>query len=128
MPYREVRHRRQQSAISTMLILKHVRTFNHADGPVEFEARDADGRPYLAGLVEYRDEGDVFIVIPMSEDEIAAAVAGVIDTRQLFLTNGTTAWYLSEPCDGEGTFAAHVQLTPIAEYENRSDPGFSLAP
>lgn len=111
-----------------MLILKHVRTFNHADGPVEFETRDADGRPYLAGLVEYRDEGDVFIFVPMSEDEIAAAVAGVIDTRQLFLANGTAAWYLSEPCDGEGTFAAYAQLTPIAEYENRSDPGFSLAP
>ena len=109
-----------------MLTLTHVRTFIHADGPVEFEARDEAGRPYLAGLVEYRDDGDLFIVVPASEDEIAAIAAGSADTRRLFLANGTAAWHLSEPCAGTGTFAAHAQSTPIAEYENDGDPGFSL--
>lgn len=109
-----------------MLTLRHTRTFTYVDGPVEFEARDEAGRPYLAGLVEYRDDGDLFIVVPASEDEIAAIAAGTIDTRRLFLTNGSAAWYLSEPCDSVGAFVAHAQSTPIAEYENDGDPGFSL--
>lgn len=110
-----------------MLTLTHVRTFIHADGPVEFEARDAQGRPYLAGLVEYRDDGDVFIVVPASEDEIAAVAAGNADTRRLFLANGAAAWYLSEPYGGAGTLGARRQSTPIPEYENAGDPGFSFA-
>lgn len=110
-----------------MLTLTHVRTFIHADGPVEFEARDAQGRSYLAGLVEYRDDGDVFIVVPASKDEIAAVAAGSADTREVFLHNGEPVWYLSEPCAGEAKLEAHAQSTPIAEYENDGDPGFSLA-
>ena len=109
-----------------MLTLTHVRMFIHADGPVEFEARDAQERSYLAGLVEYRDEGDAFIVVPASEDEIAAVAAGSVDTRGLFLTNGTAAWYLSEPYGGAGAFRAYRQSTPIPEYANAGDPGFSL--
>ena len=110
-----------------MLTLTHTRTFTYVDGPVEFEARDETGRPYLAGLVEYRDDGDLFIVVPTSEDEIAAAAAGNADTRLLFLTNGAAAWYLSEPYGGAGAFGAHPQSSPISEYENDGDPGFSLA-
>ena len=110
-----------------MLTLTHIRTFTYADGPVEFEARDDAGRPYLAGLVEYRDAGDVFIVVPASEDELAALAASTADARRLFLSNGKAEWYLSEPCDGSRKFAAHRQSTPISEYENNGDPGFSLA-
>lgn len=98
-----------------MLTLTHVRTFIHADGPVEFEARDAQGRSYLAGLVEYRDEGDVSIVVPASEDEIAAVAAGSADTRRLFLANGAAAWYLSAPYAGAGAFRAHRQSTQISD-------------
>ena len=110
-----------------MLTLTHVRTLIHADGPVEFEARDAEGQPYLAGLVEYRDEGDVFIIVPASEDEIASLAAGTVGVRRLLLANGEAKWYLSEPCDGAGRFVAHRQSAPISEYENNGDPGFSLA-
>ncbi len=109
-----------------MLTLTHVETFTYADGPVEFEAQDAEGRPYLAGLAEYRDEGDVFIVVPMGEAELAAIATGTADARRLFLANGKAEWYLSEPCDGSGRFAAHRQSAPISEYENNGDPGFSL--
>ena len=109
-----------------MLTLTHARTFTYVDGPVEFEARDETGRPYLAGLVEYRDDGDLFIVVPTSEDEIAALAAGNADTRLLFLTNGAASWYLSEPYTGAGAFRAHRQPTPISEYANAGDPGFSL--
>ena len=110
----------------TVLTLTHVRTFIHADGPVEFEARDETGRSYLAGLVEYRDDGDLFIIVPTSEDELAAIAAGSTDAPQLFLTNGATAWYLSEPCSGAGAFRAYRQSTPISEYATAGDPGFSL--
>ena len=110
-----------------MLTLMHTRTFTYVDGPVEFEARDETGRPYLAGLVEYRDDGDLFIIVPTSENELAAIATGSADTRQLFLTNAATAWYLSEPCDGAGMFPAHAQSRPVTEYENDGDPGFSLA-
>lgn len=110
-----------------MLTLRHTRTFTYLDGPVEFEARDEAGRPYLAGLVEYRDDGDLFIVVPASEDEIAAIAAGSADTRRLFLANGAAAWYLSEPHDGTSSLTVHAQSGPIAAYENRGDPGFSLA-
>lgn len=109
-----------------MLTLRHARTFIYNDGPVEFEARDETGRPYLAGLVEYRDDGDLFIIVPTSEDELAAIAAGSTDAPQLFLTNGTTAWYLSEPCSGAGACRAYRQSTPISEYANAGDPGFSL--
>ena len=109
-----------------MLTLTHARTFIYNDGPVEFEARDETGRPYLAGLVEYRDDGDLFIIVPTSEDEITAIAAGSTDARQLFLTNAATAWYLSEPYPGAGAFRAHRQSTPISEYTNDRDPGFSL--
>ena len=109
-----------------MLTLTHTRTFTYVDGPIEFEARDETGRPYLAGLVEYRDDGDLFIIVPTSENELAAIATGSADTRQLFLTNGATAWYLSEPCSGAGAFRAYRQSTPISEYANASDPGFSL--
>lgn len=110
-----------------MLALTHIRTFTYADGPVEFEARDDAGRPYLAGLVEYRDDGDVFIIVPVSEDQLAAIAAGTADSRQLFLANGEAEWYLSDPCNGSSRFAAHRQHAPISEYENDGDPGFSLA-
>ena len=120
-------HRRQLLASLTMLTLTPVRTLIHADGPVEFEARDAAGRRYLAGLVEYRDDGDVFIVVPAREKEIAAVAAGAADARRMFLANGESEWYLSEPCDGTGRFAAHRQHAPISEYENDGDPGFSFA-
>ena len=109
-----------------MLTLTHTRTFIYNDGPVEFEARDETGRPYLAGLVEYRDDGDLFIIVPTSEDELAAIAAGSTDARQLFLTNGATAWYLSEPYAGAGAFRAYRQPAQISEYENDGDPGFSL--
>ena len=120
-------HRRPLLGDLKMLTLTHIRTFTYADGPVEFEARDGAGRPYLAGLVEYRDGGDVFIVVPTSEDEIAAVAAGTADAQRLFLANGEAEWYLSDPCDGSRKFAAHRQSTPISEYENDGDPGFSLA-
>ena len=108
-------------------MLMHIQTLTYADGPVEFKARDAAGRRYLAGLVEYRDDGDVFIIVPASEDEIASIAAGTADARRMFLANGGPEWYLSEPCDGTGRFAAHRQHAPISEYENDGDPGFSLA-
>ena len=120
-------HRRPLLGDVKMLALTHIRTFIYADGPVETEARDDAGRPYLAGLVEYRDDGDVFIIVPVSEDQLASIAAGTTDSRQLFLANGEAEWYLSEPCDGSGRFAAHRQRAPISEYENDGDPGFSLA-
>ena len=109
-----------------MLALAHTRTFTYVDGPVEFEARDETGRPYLAGLVEYRDDGDLFIIVPTSEDELAAIAAGSADARQLFLINAATAWHLSEPYPGAGAFEAHRQSSPISEHANAGDPGFSL--
>lgn len=110
--------------------IRFLRTLLWYDGPQLFEAIDEDGRLYLAEMVEEAesaDSHDVYLVVPVTDSQISRLLNNSTDLHATLLDAGAKEWFLTTTgMHFDQPFPIVPQSTPIAEYEQLGEPGFSL--
>ena len=108
-----------------MKTIRHTNTLFEYDGPQLFEARDADGGPYLALLVESEEGQDRYLVVRVAPDRLRQFRAGTLELKPLMAKEGKSQWYLATTTDLNAPLALELQKTPLDE-RFLPDEGFAL--
>ena len=79
--------------------LSGTRLLDWCDGPTAMEAEDQDGRDYICDILETKEDGEWFLVVPLSDEQKQALNKGTVDLRSAMLESAreNEEWYLSVP-------------------------------
>lgn len=110
-----------------MTAIQHTKTLLYYDEPIVFEARDREGRHYLAMAIEPLAEMDRYLVVAVSPKQLRQLSTGGIDMRYLLLKAGKDAWFISTSTTGtKDPIVIERQRTPLEKSGLLPDAGFTL--
>ena len=100
-----------------MKTVTHVSTLFYYDGPQVFEARDADGIPYIGVMIPPSDTSqERYLAVAVTLSRLRKFRDGRLDLRSLVLESARDGWYLAtEGPNPGGPLDIEAQSTPLAE-------------
>lgn len=111
----------------TATMIQQGRILDYVDGPIVVEANGGDGRRYLCDLLDEQDEGAVFLVVPVTDEQVAQLNAGRSCMRRMMEVAGQEEWYISAPqWDFREPFTIERQAGPISESPDLCGEGYML--
>lgn len=79
-----------------MKTIRHFNTLFYYDGPQVFEARDADGRPYVAVLVDADSiGGERYLVTGVAPERLGLFRSGGLDLKSLLVESDREERYVA---------------------------------
>lgn len=108
-------------------MLRETRLLDYYDGPAVVEAQDEDGRRYLCDVLETCQNGEWFLVVPVSDAQVETLNKGESCLRSVMEIAGRDEWYLSVPqWDFRKPFKVERQDGPIADSPDLPGEGYTL--
>ena len=111
-----------------MRTVRHISTLFYYDGPQVFEARDADGRHYVAILADSDSiGGERYLVAGIATERLQLFRSGVLDLRSLLVESDQEERYVATADAGVAQPLQLEKLTePIEDCGLLPDSGFLL--
>lgn len=110
-----------------MKTLHETRLLDYYDGPSVIEAQDEDGRRYLCDLLDLSEDGERFIVTPVSDEVVGQLNEGETCLQCAMKSDGGDEWYLSVPqWDFQEPFEIERQRGPISKSPYLPGPDYKL--
>lgn len=107
--------------------LRYARVLDFYDAPLVIEAQDENDRRYLCDSLATREDGEWFIIVPITDEQAAALNRGEICMRSAMELAGRKEWYLSVPqWDFTKSFEIERQEGPIADSPELCGEGYML--
>lgn len=108
-------------------MLREVRVVDYCDVPLVTEAHDGDGRRYLCDVLDVCENGEQFLVVPVTDEQIDVLNEGRSCLRSVMEIAGCDEWYLSVPqWDFHKPFTIERQDGPISESPDLPVEGHML--
>ena len=108
-------------------MLREVRVVDYCDGPVVIEAQGKDGRRYLCDVLDSCEDGERFLVVPVTDKQVEALNEGHSCLRSTMELAGRDEWYLSvAQWDFRKPFTIELQDGPISESPDLPGEGYML--
>lgn len=99
------------------------------DGPLLFDAKDAQGRDYIGVLADTRDDvGWVYTLVRVTGEGLADFKAGKLDLHDLYTHHADPAWAITHfnQVDAEGHMPIEMQQGTVLESPYRPEHGSFL--
>ena len=110
-----------------MKTIQLANILSYYDGIQVFDARDANGSPYIAMLIDQDGDHDRYLVTPARPHRLRQFRTGKLDLRTLFLEAPGGQWFLTWPDRDPGeSLTLHPQPGPLADTDFLPDPGCIL--
>lgn len=112
-----------------MKTIRHFSTLFYYDGPQVFEARDADGRRYVAVLIEpdSTDGGGRYLVTGVESERLGLFRSGGVDLRSLLVESDRDERYVATADAGiDQPLQLEKMTEPIEDCGLLPDSGFLL--
>lgn len=110
-----------------MKTIRYARTLVFHDRPLVIEAEDGEGGRYLCDSLATREDGEWFIVVPVTDEEAGVLNRGEACMRQMMERVGCEEWYLSVPhWDFREPFGIVRQEGAIGESRKLPGEGYML--
>lgn len=111
-----------------MKTIRHFNTLFYYDGPQVFEARDADGRPYVAVLVDADSiGGERYLVTGVAPERLGLFRSGGLDLKSLLVESDREERYVATADAGIDQPLQLEKLTePLEDCGLLPDSGFLL--
>ena len=110
-----------------MKTIRYGRTLVFHDRPLVIEAVGGDGRRYLCDSLATREEGEWFVVVPVTDGEVGELNRGEACMRVMMERVGCGEWYLSVPhWDFREPFGIERQAGAIVESGKLPGEGYML--
>ncbi len=101
-----------------MSTIRYTASLLYHDGPQIIEARDAEGRDYLALLVKRENVQDRYLAVEVVPERLRQFRDGALDLRSLMTESARNGWYLTT------TAALDQPLTIKRQQASLEDSGF----
>lgn len=110
-----------------MKTISLTRVLEYCDLPLLFEGEDEDGGRYLCDSLNSQEDGEVFLVVPVTDRQIDVLNRGDSCLRQTLLHAGEDGWYQSVPQRNfRKPFTLERQEGPISACPNLPQEGYML--
>ena len=110
-----------------MTEIQHTNPLLYYDEPIVFEAREGEGRRYLAMAVESLEDEARYLIVAASSKQLGQLSTGRIDMRSLLLKAGKNAWFIATTTTGtRDPMWIERQRTPLEKSGLLPDEGFFL--
>ena len=107
--------------------LRGTRLLGYCDGPAVIEARDKSGHRYLCDVRETQEDGEWFVVVPVTDRQISVLNEGKSCLRKTMERAGKDEWYISTPqWDFREPFTIERQSGPISDSPDLPGEGYML--
>ena len=104
-----------------------TRVLEYCDLPLLFEGEDENGRRYLCDSLKSQEDGEVFLVVPVTDRQVDILNRGDSCLRRTFLRAGQKGWYQSVPQRNfRKPFTIERQEGPISACPNLPQEGYML--
>lgn len=110
-----------------MKTISLTRVLEYYDRPLLFEGADGEGSRYLCDALTTREDGEVFLVVPVTDKQVDVLNRGESCLRRALERVGRDKWYLSTPqWDFTKPLTIELAASPIAESRSLPREGYML--
>ena len=110
-----------------MKTINLTRELEYHDRPLLFEGADEEGGRYLCDFLTTQEDGEVFLVVPVTDRQVDILNRGESCLRRTLEHVGRDKWYLSAPQrDFTKPLTIELAAGSLAESRNLPQEGYTL--
>ena len=110
-----------------MKTISPTRELEYHDRPLLFEGADEEGGRYLCDFLTTQEDGEVFLVVPVTDRQVDILNRGESCLRRTLEHVGRDKWYLSTPQrDFTKPLTIELAAGSLAESRNLPQEGYTL--